>query len=56
MNTAVKNAVLMDQFIGLIKKMMGVWIALNARLLWQGYLQLREFNLRVMDGLVKANE
>jgi hypothetical protein len=33
MNTAAENAVLMDQFIGLIKRMILVWIALNARLL-----------------------
>jgi hypothetical protein len=33
MNIAAENAVLMGQFIGLTKRMIRVWIALNARLL-----------------------
>jgi hypothetical protein len=33
MNIAAENAELLDLFIGLTKRMIRVWIALNARLL-----------------------
>jgi hypothetical protein len=40
MNTAAKNAALMDQSIELTKRMMGGCHALNARLTWLGFSQL----------------
>jgi len=40
MNIAAKNAALMDQSIGLTKRMMGAYHALNARLIWLGFSQL----------------
>jgi hypothetical protein len=52
MNTAAKNAALMDQSIEPTKRMMAV----DVRLLWLEYLQLLAYNLRVMDGQVKPNE